>query len=209
MTGIAGGGYACWVEAGSDRRGARLLRGRAGARPPAPSPSWRSSPSPSARSSCTTSSVPPPARSGRRRPEALWRRGGTLPWARLVEPALRLAASGVLMPSAHARCLAMLAPVMTMREGGPDLRAGRPPPRGRRPARPAGARGRAPRRCRRRSAHLLRRDAAGGVAPATDGGAGRTRDSRRPRRLPGRMAASGRGVLRRRPGAGAAVSRRS
>jgi gamma-glutamyltranspeptidase / glutathione hydrolase len=50
--------------------------------------------------------------------DELWRRAGTLPWRRLVEPAVRLARSGVLMPSAHAKCLAMLAPVMTMREGG-------------------------------------------------------------------------------------------
>jgi gamma-glutamyltranspeptidase/glutathione hydrolase len=49
---------------------------------------------------------------------ALWERHGRLPWARLVEPALRLARGGVEMPAAHASCLAMLAPVMTMREGG-------------------------------------------------------------------------------------------
>ncbi len=49
---------------------------------------------------------------------ALWERHGRVPWARLVEPALRLARSGVEMPAAHASCLAMLAPVMTMREGG-------------------------------------------------------------------------------------------
>jgi gamma-glutamyltranspeptidase/glutathione hydrolase len=48
---------------------------------------------------------------------ALWERHGRLPWARLVEPALRLARDGVAMPPAHAACLAMLAPVMTMREG--------------------------------------------------------------------------------------------
>jgi gamma-glutamyltranspeptidase / glutathione hydrolase len=47
----------------------------------------------------------------------LWRVHGSLPWARLVEPALRLAREGVEMPRAHASCLAMLAPVMTMREG--------------------------------------------------------------------------------------------
>jgi gamma-glutamyltranspeptidase/glutathione hydrolase len=49
--------------------------------------------------------------------DALWRAHGRLPWPRLVEPALRLARSGVPMPPAHASCLAMLAPVMTMREG--------------------------------------------------------------------------------------------
>jgi gamma-glutamyltranspeptidase/glutathione hydrolase len=47
----------------------------------------------------------------------LWRTHGRLPWAELVEPALRLARTGVAMPAAHAACLAMLAPVMTMREG--------------------------------------------------------------------------------------------
>jgi gamma-glutamyltranspeptidase / glutathione hydrolase len=48
----------------------------------------------------------------------LWERHGRLPWARLVEPAIRIARDGVPMPPAHAACLAMLAPVMTMREGG-------------------------------------------------------------------------------------------
>src|ERR671933_333961 len=49
--------------------------------------------------------------------DALWRRHGRLDWPRLVEPALRLARAGVEMPPAHASCLAMLAPVMTMNEG--------------------------------------------------------------------------------------------
>ncbi len=49
--------------------------------------------------------------------DALWRAHGRLPWARLVEPALRLARAGVPMPPAHASCLAMLEPVMTLREG--------------------------------------------------------------------------------------------
>ena len=48
---------------------------------------------------------------------ALWEAAGTMPWPRLVEPALRLAREGVVVPPAHASCLAMLAPVMTMREG--------------------------------------------------------------------------------------------
>ena len=48
---------------------------------------------------------------------ALWEAHGTLPWRRLVEPALGLAESGVEFPPAHAACLAMLAPVMTMNEG--------------------------------------------------------------------------------------------
>jgi gamma-glutamyltranspeptidase / glutathione hydrolase len=50
--------------------------------------------------------------------DELWRVHGSLPWRRLVEPALRLARDGVEMLPAHAACLAMLAPVMTMREGG-------------------------------------------------------------------------------------------
>jgi len=48
---------------------------------------------------------------------ALWEAHGRVPWHRLVEPALRLARHGVEMPPAHASCLAMLEPVMTMREG--------------------------------------------------------------------------------------------
>ena len=47
----------------------------------------------------------------------LWREHGRLPWARLCEPALALARSGVELPPAHAACLAMLEPVMTMDEG--------------------------------------------------------------------------------------------
>ena len=50
--------------------------------------------------------------------ELLWQSHGRLPWARLVEPALRLAGDGVDFPPAHAACLAMLAPVMTMDAGG-------------------------------------------------------------------------------------------
>jgi gamma-glutamyltranspeptidase / glutathione hydrolase len=42
---------------------------------------------------------------------------GRLLWPRLVQPALRLAREGVDFPPAHASCLAMLAPVMTMNEG--------------------------------------------------------------------------------------------
>ncbi len=49
--------------------------------------------------------------------DALWRAHGRLPWAELFGPALRVACDGVAMPKAHASCLAMLAPVMTMREG--------------------------------------------------------------------------------------------
>jgi gamma-glutamyltranspeptidase / glutathione hydrolase len=49
--------------------------------------------------------------------DALWKLHGRLPWESLVEPALRLARRGVELPPAHASCLAMLAPVMTMNEG--------------------------------------------------------------------------------------------
>jgi gamma-glutamyltranspeptidase/glutathione hydrolase len=49
--------------------------------------------------------------------DALSRLHGRLPWETLVEPALRLARRGVELPPAHASCLAMLAPVMTMNEG--------------------------------------------------------------------------------------------
>ena len=48
---------------------------------------------------------------------ALHEQFGRLSWPRLVEPALRLARDGVEFPPAHASCLAMLAPVMTMNEG--------------------------------------------------------------------------------------------
>ena len=64
---------------------------------------------------------------------ALWEAHGRLPWPRLVEPALRLARDGVAMPSAHVACLAMLEPVLTLREGariyaprGRLLRTGEP-----------------------------------------------------------------------------------
>jgi len=49
--------------------------------------------------------------------DALWRTHGRLPWGNVVEPALALARDGVRMPAAQASCLAMLEPVMTMREG--------------------------------------------------------------------------------------------
>ncbi len=49
--------------------------------------------------------------------DVLWREYGSLPWRRLVEPALRLARDGVSLPPAHAKCLAMLEPVMTLNRG--------------------------------------------------------------------------------------------
>jgi gamma-glutamyltranspeptidase/glutathione hydrolase len=56
--------------------------------------------------------------------DELWRAHGRLPWRRLVEPALALAEAGVEMPPAHASCLAMLAPVMTMNEGADIYKPG-------------------------------------------------------------------------------------
>ncbi len=49
--------------------------------------------------------------------DALWSRFGRVSWAELCEPARRLAREGVNLPPAHAACLAMLAPVLTMNEG--------------------------------------------------------------------------------------------
>jgi gamma-glutamyltranspeptidase/glutathione hydrolase len=54
--------------------------------------------------------------------DALWREHGRLAWAELTAPALRLARDGVPFLEAHARCLEMLEPVMTMREGAAIFR---------------------------------------------------------------------------------------
>ncbi len=45
---------------------------------------------------------------------SLWREYGRLPWPQLVEPALRLARDGVELPPAHAACLEMIGPVLTL-----------------------------------------------------------------------------------------------
>jgi gamma-glutamyltranspeptidase/glutathione hydrolase len=50
----------------------------------------------------------------------LWERLGRLPWPRLVEPALRLARSGVVLPEMHERSLEMLGDVFS-RERGSDI----------------------------------------------------------------------------------------
>jgi gamma-glutamyltranspeptidase/glutathione hydrolase len=116
MTGLLGGGHAIWFDAASGKAtnldcfvtvpsgdgapmeqlpvlfGEELVHYAVGA------------------SSCAVPGVPAGL-------DALWRAHGRLPWPRVVEPALRLARDGVAMPPAHATCLAMLAPVMTMREG--------------------------------------------------------------------------------------------
>jgi gamma-glutamyltranspeptidase/glutathione hydrolase len=47
----------------------------------------------------------------------LWRSYGRLEWPRLLEPAIRLSREGVPMPPAHAACLRMLAPVLTLDQG--------------------------------------------------------------------------------------------
>ena len=120
MTGIAGGGYAVWIDAESGR--AEVLDffvavpGLGGRRE---TPELEELAVPFGEelvhyfvgaATCAVPGVPAGL-------DELWRRGGKLPWERLVEPALRLAVTGVPIPPAHARCLAMLAPVMTMREG--------------------------------------------------------------------------------------------
>jgi gamma-glutamyltranspeptidase/glutathione hydrolase len=116
MTGLLGGGHAIYFDAGSGT--ARNLDCFVSV------PSGEGAPMESLEvpfgeelvhyaigaSSCAVPGVPAGL-------DALWRAHGRLPWARLVEPALRLARDGVAMPAAHVACLVMLAPVMTMREG--------------------------------------------------------------------------------------------
>ncbi|HWB71958.1 MAG TPA: gamma-glutamyltransferase, partial [Egibacteraceae bacterium] len=119
-TGLAGGGHAVWWDAAARR--AQLVDffvAVPGLRLPGPGAvrvavdiSFGTAvvPYEVGIASCAVPGVPAGC-------EALWRRWGRLPWPRLVEPALRLARSGVSMPATHAHCLAMLAPVMTMNEG--------------------------------------------------------------------------------------------
>jgi gamma-glutamyltranspeptidase/glutathione hydrolase len=120
MTGLAGGGFAVWLDGG--RRDAELLDffvavPGLGAHRREPVSEEVAVPFGDElvyyHVGASTCAVPGVAAGL----DALWRRAGSLPWKRLVEPALRLARSGVPMPEAHVRCLAMLAPVMTMREG--------------------------------------------------------------------------------------------
>src|SRR5262249_10074993 len=120
MTGLLGGGHAIYWEAGESR--ARNLDcfvavPGLGAEPRAPELVHLDAPFgeepvhyPIRAAACRLPG--PPAGLGE-----LWRAHGHLPWPRLVEPALRLARDGVDFPSAHASCLAMLAPVMTLDEG--------------------------------------------------------------------------------------------
>ena len=120
MTGLAGGGHAIWFDAASSE--AQLLDffvtvpRRHPNRPVAP---LEDVGIPFGNeivhyqvgiASCAVPGVPAGL-------DELWRSHGKLAWGQLVEPALELARSGVSMPYAHAECLAMLAPVMTLREG--------------------------------------------------------------------------------------------
>jgi gamma-glutamyltranspeptidase / glutathione hydrolase len=129
MTGIAGGGYAVWADGESGRTEVLdCFVTVPGLGRPAATPSLEELAVPFGEelvhyyvgaATCAVPGVPAGL-------DELWRRFGALPWRRLVAPALGLAREGVAMPAAHARCLAMLAPVMTMREG-----AGIYAPRGR------------------------------------------------------------------------------
>ena len=203
MTGLLGGGHAIYYDAatgvtrnldffcavpglgtrvarsraraarGAVRRRARALRGR-----PA---------------SCAVPGVP--AGLG-----ALSDAHGRLPWARLVEPALQLARTGVAMPAAHVACLRMLEPVMTLREGariyapgGRLLEAGEPlrPARARRCARGARGRGRsAPPTTGSIAAALLALSRERGGVVTADDLAAYEADVERPVRSPTRAAGS-------------------
>ena len=110
--------------------------------------------------------------------DALWSRFGRLPWPHLCEPALTLARTGVTLPRAHAACLEMLAPVMTMSEGARIPRTRRAPAQDGRSPRPAGVGARVRGRCRRGTAFGLRRDDRGQPARARR----RSRRSGHPRR---------------------------
>jgi gamma-glutamyltranspeptidase / glutathione hydrolase len=120
MTGLAGGGHAIWFD--GETGDARLLDFFVtvpGLGPATPTAALEDVGVPFGNeivhyqvgtASCAVPGVPAGL-------DELWRQHGRLPWARLVEPALELARTGVPMPFAHAECLAMLAPVMTLREG--------------------------------------------------------------------------------------------
>ena len=120
MTGLAGGGHALWFDAATGR--AQLLDffvavPGLGAETARPALVELEVPFGTELvhyavgiGSCAVPGVPAGL-------DELWRRHGRLPWSRLVDPAIAVAREGVAMPPAHAACLAMLAPVMTMREG--------------------------------------------------------------------------------------------
>ena len=120
MTGIAGGGHAIWWDAVAEE--ADLLDffvsvpgldlHRSTAAPTELEIPFGRQPVPYAVgiATCAVPGVPAGL-------DALWARFGRLPWERLCEPAISVARAGVHLPPAHASCLAMLEPVMTMREG--------------------------------------------------------------------------------------------
>ncbi|HEX5468061.1 MAG TPA: gamma-glutamyltransferase [Gaiellaceae bacterium] len=120
MTGLAGGGHAIWLDGGTGK--ALLLDFFVtvpGLRPDRPVAPLEDIGVPFGDeivhyqvgiASCAVPGVPAGL-------DELRRRHGRLPWELLVEPALELARAGVEMPPAHAECLAMLSPVMTLREG--------------------------------------------------------------------------------------------
>jgi gamma-glutamyltranspeptidase/glutathione hydrolase len=120
MTGLLGGGHAIYWDAGEARAwnlDCFVAVPGLGAAPPTPELVHLDVPFGEelvhyaiGAASCGTPGLPAGL-------DALWRAHGRLPWPRLVEPALRLARHGVDFPSAHASCLAMLAPVMTLDEG--------------------------------------------------------------------------------------------
>ena len=195
MTGLLGGGHAIYFDAATrDAREPRLLRRGARARTRAPRGRARSS----SRcpfgdelvhyavglGSCGVPGVPAGL-------DALWREHGRLPWARLVEPALRLARDGVPMPPAHAACLEMLAPVMTMNEGARIYSPG-----GvlldegdllRQPGLVAALEALA-----EEGPRSVYDGSLAARAPRADGGARRARHGRRPRRLRGALGGAGR-----------------
>lgn len=122
MTGLMGGGHAIWWDAASGQ--AYLLDcfvavpGLGGARAAAPTVeleiAFGEQPVPYAVgvATCAVPGVPAGL-------DALWRTHGRLPWTALCAPALALARSGVVLPPAHAACLAMLEPVFGLPEGAP------------------------------------------------------------------------------------------
>jgi gamma-glutamyltranspeptidase/glutathione hydrolase len=122
MTGLLGGGHAVYHRAGDDPGSLRTLDffcavPGLGARPREPELLRLEVPFGAELvhyavgiASCAVPGVPAGL-------HALWEEHGRLEWRRLVEPAVRLARAGVPITPAHASCLRMLEPVMTMREG--------------------------------------------------------------------------------------------
>ena len=187
MTGLLGGGHAIYWDAARGRRAQpRLLlrraeRARGGELLELEVPFGEE---------LVHYAVGPPRAPCRASPPGSTRSGastGGCPGRDLCAPALRLAREGVPMPPAHVACLAMLEPVMTMREGA---RIYAPGGRLLRPGEPLEQPGLV------RALELARR---GGRARASTAGSiaesllalvderGRRRHARRPRRVRGRV----------------------